>query len=183
MKISLKLANGATLEFDGDAAEFERVSDFLTDPPDSLVAEPPPGSTLSPPQTGGSTPDAGEPEARLDPAAVAAQLEAIGARNDQERVTVMTQLAMDSGREGIDFATVSELYTDLGFPKPAQFPSKTFANAKASGLVRLVTRGLWRTTHLRRTDSHRRKLRARSWTSGRPSDASGAQEGFWQARG
>jgi hypothetical protein len=154
MKISLKLANGATLEFDGDATEFERVSDFLTDPPDSLVAEPSPGSTLSPPPTGGSTPEAEEPEVRLDPATVAAQLEAVGARNDQERVTVMTQLAMDSGREGIDFATVSELYTDLGFPKPAQFPSKTFANAKGSGLVRLVTRGLWRTTHIGENFAH-----------------------------
>ena len=38
MKVSLKLANGATLEFEGDEDEFERVSAFLGDPPDSLTA-------------------------------------------------------------------------------------------------------------------------------------------------
>ncbi|TMK76961.1 MAG: hypothetical protein E6G45_11400 [Actinobacteria bacterium] len=47
MKISLKLANGATLEFEGDQEEFDRISGFLAEPPDSLTAEAPTGSAAS----------------------------------------------------------------------------------------------------------------------------------------
>ncbi|TMK76962.1 MAG: hypothetical protein E6G45_11405 [Actinobacteria bacterium] len=74
------------------------------------------------------------------------RLEKVEAANDQERVTVMAQLAVESGRPGVDYRTIIELYTELGLPKPAQFPAKTFSNAKASGLVKLVKPGLWKPT-------------------------------------
>src|SRR5688500_2999828 len=113
MKISLKLANGSTLEFEGDKAEFERVSQFLAEPPDSLAAKP----------TGGSSSPAASPEVvpaggPLDPAVVTARLEQVGADNDQERVTVMAQLALEAGKEAIDYETLTNLYTELALKKP-----------------------------------------------------------------
>lgn len=144
MKISLKLANGSTLDFEGDESEFERVSKFLEDPPGSLTADAgtPPRPTLDPPPSDGDAPEL----APLDPATVHARLEEVGVNNDQERVTVIAQLAVESGREGIDYETLDQLWTDLAFWKPAQFPSKTFANAKSSGLVKPVKPGLWKPT-------------------------------------
>ena len=58
----------------------------------------------------------------------------------------MAQLAVDTGKEGIDYPTLNLLYTELGLPKPAQFPTKTLANAKNSGLMRMVKQGVWRPT-------------------------------------
>src|SRR5439155_14941634 len=84
---------------------------------------------------------------RLEPGAVLARLEQVEARNDQERVTVIAQLAMENGREGIDYGTLGSLYTELGFRMPAQFPAKTFSNAKASGLVTMIKPGIWRPTY------------------------------------
>jgi len=147
MKISLKLANGAELDFEGDGAEFERVSRFLEAPPDSLTAAPPargPGLGNAPGDpNGGSESDA---PLRLEPATVAERLEQVGARTDQERVTVMAQLAMESGAEGLDYASVEVLYTELAFRKPSRF-AKTFSNAKTSGLVKSVKPGVWRPTY------------------------------------
>jgi hypothetical protein len=143
MKISLKLANGATLEFEGDSAEFERVSAFLAEPPDSLTAGgPPPSAPVIP------DPDRNQslPSSALEPTNVLGRLEQVGATNDQERVAVMAQLAVDAGKEGIDYPTLHLLYTELGLPKPSQFPTKTLANAKASGLMRMVKQGVWRPT-------------------------------------
>jgi hypothetical protein len=146
MKISLKLANGATLEFEGDAADFERVQEFLAEPPDSLTADPPAGSHLTPPDAGGER--GGAPNgAPLEPAVVAARLEEVGANNDQERVTVIAQLAIDAGRDGVDYDTLNHLYSELAFKKPAQFPTKTLSNAKSSGLVAMVKPGVWRPTY------------------------------------
>lgn len=142
MKISLRLPNGATLEFEGDKSEFERLSKFLESPPDSLAAEVVPvGST-----GGGAASGAISGQASLEPAAVLQRLDQVGVNNDQERVTVMAQLAMDTGKEGIDYATLNHLYTELALRKPAQFPTKALANAKSSGLVRMVKPGIWRTT-------------------------------------
>src|SRR5438132_8109434 len=103
MKISLKLANGAILDFEGDAAEFERLTGFLASPPDSLTAAAPAGA----PEAGGGPGEDGA--GSLDPSYVEERLEKIGARTDQERVTVMAQLAMESGREGIDYETLEHL--------------------------------------------------------------------------
>jgi hypothetical protein len=147
MKISLKLANGALLEFEGDSSEFERISNFLEQPPDSLTATPPVGAgvkRLAPKEPAPEeSEDGGSP---VEPAAVMERLDQVGADNDQERVTVMAQLAAEAGGEGIDYGTINHLYTELGFRKPAQFPAKTFSNAKASGLVRMVKPGIWKPT-------------------------------------
>jgi hypothetical protein len=153
MKISLKLANGALLEFEGDAAEFERVSAFLEQPPDSLTATPPPEATVIRPAHTRPTPNATAPDdledsgPYVEPAAAMERLEQVGADNDQERVTVMAQLATEAGHEGVNYETINHLYTELGFRKPAQFPAKTFSNAKASGLVRSVKPGIWKPTY------------------------------------
>ncbi len=144
MKIALKLANGATLDFEGDAEEFERLSAFLEEPPDSLTAGVPAGLLSA--ATGGS--GDGSTPAPLDPETVAGRLEQVGARTDQERVTVMAQLAMESGKEGIDYGALEHLFAELALRKPARFPTATLANAKASGLVRMVKPGIWRTTHV-----------------------------------
>jgi hypothetical protein len=145
MKISLKLANGATLDFEGDPADFDRISAFLADPPESLSAEPPEATTAAIPSRDLPA-QAKLPTGSLDPAAVLERLERVGANNDQERMTVMAQRAVETGKEGVDYPTLRELYTELGFPKPAQFPTKTLANAKNSGLVKLVKQGIWRPT-------------------------------------
>jgi hypothetical protein len=55
---------------------------------------------------------------------------------------------MESGKEGIDFGTLEHLFSELALRKPARFPTATLANAKASGLVRVVKPGIWRTTHV-----------------------------------
>jgi hypothetical protein len=147
MKISLKLANGAQLEFEGDPEDFERVSEFLTEPPDSLTAGgDPPGVQTRDSKVGHADDGGKEPSPSLDPATVAAEFERLGVANDQERVTVLAHLARENGKEGIDFETVNHIFTELGLRKPAQFPSKTFANAKNSGLVQPVKPGIWRPT-------------------------------------
>jgi hypothetical protein len=144
MKISLKLANGATLEFEGDQSEFERISEFLSEPPESLTAEGATSSGSDAPLLQGrdDSPKAGV----VEPATVEIRLEQVGAANDQERMTVMAQVAVESGREGIDYDTLSLLYTELALRKPAQFPTKTLSNAKASGLMQPVKAGIWRPT-------------------------------------
>lgn len=148
MKISLKLANGATLEFEGDSTEFERISEFLAEPPESLTAEAVPAVT---PKTVGNTPFGGMDESgsgdKLNPAFVAARLEQVGAANDQERVTVMAQLAVENGKEGIDYPTLENLFSELALRKPAQFPAKTLSNAGSSGLMKKVKQGVWRPTY------------------------------------
>jgi len=152
MKISLKLANGATLEFEGNATEFERISEFLAEPPDSLTDSPPAGSIPLPqtirdtPFGGGGGGTTGEAD-KLMPAVVADRLERVGAMNDQERVTVMAQLAVEGGQEGVDYATLDNLFSELALRKPAQFPTKTLSNAKSSGLVKKVKQGIWRPTY------------------------------------
>ena len=98
--------------------------------------------------------DAGDGEERrrsgspLNPANVAAQLDAVGARSDQERITVMAQLAVDGGSDGIDYETLNNLYGELGLKKPAQFPTKTLSNAKYAGLMKMVSQGIWRPTYI-----------------------------------
>jgi hypothetical protein len=146
MKISLKLANGATLEFDGDEAEFQRVAEFLAEPPESLTAASQELPDAPPPDSDPGNAGSNE-RGSLTPAAVADRLNRIGVANDQERVTVIAQMAVEAGGEGIDYDTLTTLYTELGFPTPAQFPAKTFSNAKASGLVVPVKPGLWRPTY------------------------------------
>jgi hypothetical protein len=150
MKISLKLANGALLDFDGDAEEFARLQAFLAEPPEALAA----ASRESAPSgehrslvhaLEATSEDEQTPGETLDARTVSEALDMTGASNDVERVTVMTFMAGQLGSEGIDYATVDRLYTELGLRKPNRF-AKTFFNAKTSGLVRSSGHGRWMVT-------------------------------------
>lgn len=171
MKITVKLPGGGTLEFEGDESEFTRVTAFLENPPESLTAEPPAGTGLIPDV---DDPDVPERPAALTPAAVVERFDQIEPQNDQERVTIIAQLAMESGEEGVTYETLEGLYRELGLPMPAQFPTKTLSNAKGSGLVLPVRRGLWRPTHrganfargFGRQERHARRPRAGSRPTG-----------------
>ena len=178
MKISLKLANGATLEFEGDEKEFERVTAFLAEPPESLTA---PGTEGADGGAGAASSRAAEERredpALLEPAAVAQRLEQVGAGNDQEIMTVMAQMAIDAGRDGIDYPTLEHLYRELALRRPAQFPSKTLSNARRSGLLTMVTPGLWRTTYRGANFAHGHgRVNARP-TGRRPQGSNGERGG------
>lgn len=147
MKIAVELPNGARIEFEGENEEFRLFTAFLTKPPElieglgSMAAASNVPSLLG----GNAKPDAlpaGDP---LDPKHVAERLRSVGASTDIERVTVMAQLAVDAGRDGIDYATVERLYSDLGLRKPPRF-TKTFSNAKTKNYVKSVSQGVWRPT-------------------------------------
>jgi hypothetical protein len=152
MKISLRLPGGGTLEFEGDAEEFQRVSDFLGDPPSALTEPGLPAAT-SAGRGGAFAADLVSSDADvelegvlpLDSRNAALRIESVGATTDMERVTVLAQLAVEAGEDGLDYPTVDRLYTELGYRKPARFP-KTFSNAKNAGLVRSVKYGVWRPT-------------------------------------
>src|SRR5688572_30708342 len=100
MKIKIELPNGATLEFEGDQAEFDRVKQFLAEPPDALSAPP----TRSPTKDLEGDSGDGEGEngevATLDPGFVLERLNMVGASTDIERVTVIAQLAVEAGMAG-----------------------------------------------------------------------------------
>jgi hypothetical protein len=147
MKITLELANGDKIAFEGDEADFERFNKWLAKPPalvEKLGATPAPASRALP-GNGGTANKELEAGDALDPRIVAERIKAVGAATDIEKVTVMAQAAVDAGREGLDYATVERLYSDLGFKKPPRF-TKTFSNAKTRNLVKSVSQGVWRPT-------------------------------------
>ena len=140
MRLTIRHPAGLEISFEGDEAEFERFTRFLADPP-SLVgilsAEAPVGEThqtLPPPPAGA-----------IRPQGVAERMRAVGASSDVERVTVMAQLAVEAGRDGIDYPEVNRLFEALGERKPANL-RQTFANAKRSGFVRSAGQGRWAPT-------------------------------------
>jgi hypothetical protein len=163
MKIKLKLPNGAELDFDGDSGEFDRVLSFLATPPEVLTA---PAAELSEDIEGNRGDDGGSDDSgggggggadpgdsaragggALEPAHVNERLMMVGAKSDIERVTVISQLAVEAGMAGADYPTVEQLYTELGFRKPSRF-TKAVANAKSRNLVRTVGQGIWKPTYL-----------------------------------
>jgi hypothetical protein len=153
MKINLKLPGGGILEFEGDADEFALVTEFLGEPPPSLTEPASPAGSSADDSTDlarGLDDAAGgtgmlEGASPLDGRNVLTRLESVGARTDMERVTVLAQLAVEAGEDGIDYPTIDRLFTELGLRKPPRFP-KTFSNAKNAGLVRSVAHGRWRPT-------------------------------------
>lgn len=153
MKVSLKLPNGATLEFDGDSEEFARLQSFLAEPPEAFAAAgDSPANTEETPGEGengdpGAGGNGGPNRNALDPGAVEERLNQVGARTDIERVTVMAQLALEAGLSGIDYTTVDRLYTELGLPKPSRY-TKAFSNAKVRNMVRNVSQGIWAPTYI-----------------------------------
>lgn len=60
---------------------------------------------------------------------------------------MMAQLAVENGKEGIDYPTLENLFSELALRKPAQFPAKTLSNAGSSGLMKKVKQGVWRPTY------------------------------------
>jgi hypothetical protein len=177
MKFTIKLASGSTLDFEGNAEEFDQVKAFLSDPPTGFVAS----SVEATDPLEEDDRDGGDDELdALDPRNVQLRIDEVGARTDMEKVTVMAQLAVEAGEEGLDYPTVERLYVDLGFRKPARFP-KTFSNAKNAGLVRSVKYGVWRPT-VRGENFARGLGRARDSTrrttgrNGLPSDNGGESD-------
>jgi hypothetical protein len=147
VKISLKLPNGAELEFEGDEAEFERLQGFLAQPPESLNT---PTSRTTVSGTEDSAGDQAVVESRtsvVTPEVAAERIEMVGARTDIERLTVIAQLAVEAGMPGADYPTAERLYTELGYRKPARF-TKAVSNAKTRNLVRPVGQGIWRPTYI-----------------------------------
>jgi hypothetical protein len=149
MKINLKLPNGAELEFEGDAAEFERLQGFLAEPPDALNT--PTSRTAVSGSEEGPVDDSGGgasgASTAVTPEVVAERIEKVGAKTDIERLTVIAQLAVEAGMPGADYPLAERLYTDLGFRKPARF-TKAVSNAKARNLVRMVSQGVWKPTYI-----------------------------------
>lgn len=152
MKLTIKLPGGLEVEFEGDDDSFDRFTSFLGDLPgfvDSL------GPVAPRPQVGPAPvavvedasspiPEPGDGDT-LDARSISERLEAVGAKTDIERVTVMAQAAIEAGREAIDFQTVDLLYTELGLRKPAQWKA-TFSNARTRGYVKNIGHGRWRPT-------------------------------------
>jgi hypothetical protein len=142
MKLGLELPSGLRITFEGDDASFDRFTAFLGDVPGLIesfgVHELPGGEG----ENAAQLPPGGD---ALSPRLVDERIRAVGATTDIERVTVLAQLAVEGGRDGIDYDTAARIYTDLGLPKPPRW-SRTFANAKTRNLVRSAARGLWRPT-------------------------------------
>jgi hypothetical protein len=159
MKISLRHPSGLEIEFEGDEKAFGRFAEFLSQDVGEFVrglspanidnSEVPP---LALPEASTETAyDSGTAETNggggnpLNPRVVAAHIERVEAKTDIDRVTVIAQAAVDAGLPGIDYATIEQLYTDMGLEKPMRF-AKAFSNAKARGLVRSVKHGTWAPT-------------------------------------
>ena len=86
-----------------------------------------------------------EPVVSLAPARVEAQFEAVGARTDVERVTVMAWLAREARALGLDVEAATHVYRELGLPTPGNWRS-TFSNAATRGYIVNEGRGIWRPT-------------------------------------
>ncbi len=149
MKIELETPSGLKITFEGDENSFKLFTGFLTELPglaDTLGA-----STAAQALPGPDRPDADEElegahADPLDPRHVASRLDAVEAKSDIDRITVMAQLAVDADRDGLDYELAARLFEDLGYPKPPRW-AKTFSNAKARGYLRSAgERGVWRPT-------------------------------------
>ena len=155
MKLSLTLPGGLQVDFEGDQDEFKLVTDAFPALPD-LMANAPSQVGRSPDTVrttnGAASPDA-EPESSpvaqtrtgIDVHALDERLLEVGATTDIERVTVMTQVVVESGLPAIDYPTAAKLFEDLGLRKPAKMRA-AFQNAKTRGLLRSVGQGAWRPT-------------------------------------
>lgn len=156
MKLTIRLASGASIEFEGDAEDFGRFTgllDQLPDLADKLTSGVADTTQLSPPPPlppagsngGGDGEPEGEANASLDARAIRDRLTRVGATNHVERVTVMAQAAVEAGQGGVTFEQADELYTSLAIPKPGSWKS-AFGNARTKGFVQNVGRGKWKPT-------------------------------------
>jgi hypothetical protein len=138
MKITIRHPAGLEISFEGNEEEFNRFTTFLGDPPSFVGALP--AADRSAGGDGGPVRDGS-----IDPQMIVSRFAEVGAASDVERVTVMAQIAVEAGRDGIDYPEVDRLYEQLGERKPANM-RQTFSNAKRAGFVRSVGQGRWRPT-------------------------------------
>lgn len=155
MKISITLPAGLQVDFEGDSDEFGLFKEAFPGLPE-MVANAPAQVAHTPDTlrttTGASSTDANgesqpQPVARtgIDVHALDERLREVGATTDIERVTVMTQVVVESGLPAIDYPTAAKLFEDLGLRKPAKMRA-AFQNAKTRGFLRSVGQGSWRPT-------------------------------------
>jgi hypothetical protein len=147
MKIELETPSGLRITFEGDEDDFELFTGFLTELPGlaetlgSRPAELPPAEKKPP--TPDEPPNGGD---SFGAHQVATRFEAVEAKTDIDRVTVIAQLAVESGADGVDYDTADRIFEELGYPKPNRW-AKTFHNAKVRGFLRSAgERGTWRPT-------------------------------------
>jgi hypothetical protein len=148
MKLTIRHPAGVEVSFEGDLNEFNEVKLFLAEPPamvEALRSMPPASRTSIELPPGDPDPEDIPGAGALDARSVAGRLSEVGATTDIERVTVMTQLAVDAGFEGVDYATIERLYRELGLRLPTKLRA-TFSNSKQRGLVRSIGQGRWKTT-------------------------------------
>jgi hypothetical protein len=149
MKVAVKHPIGLEIEFEGDAEAFEAFTRFYDERLNALLEASPPVSppAVVPPKPSPPTPSENAPDDRipLDPRAIAARLEEVGAKTDIERVTVMAQAAVDSGLEGLDYDAADNLFLELNLRRPPKW-RPTFSNARTRGYLKNVERGLWAPT-------------------------------------
>lgn len=145
MKITIELPGPVGLTFEGDVDEFERFSGFVSELPE-LIGEIGPANAGELLEGGGGDGDDGEDGTTpLDPATLQARFSKVGASTDIERVTVIAQAAVESGREGADFALADKIYVALALAKPARW-KVTFGNARTRGYLQNVGRGVYKPT-------------------------------------
>jgi hypothetical protein len=155
IKIALRHPSGLEIEFEGDDQSFDRFTKFLTGDIQGFIGGLEPLNlerddernddethTLDEPGDNGP---ALASNGEIDPRALNERIQALGAKTDIERVTVMAQAAIDAGLDGLDSRTADKLYDELGIPKPSRW-AKAFSNAKAKGLMRSAKYGVWRPT-------------------------------------
>jgi hypothetical protein len=142
MKITIRHPAGLEIAFEGEPPEFDRFTSFLTELPAFVGTLGPIAAEQHHLNPGDGVP---VPAGVIDARAVGEQIAAVGAATDIEKVTVMAHFAQESGTDGIDYAAVNRLYTELGMRKPTKLRA-TFSNAKQKGYVRSVGNGAWATT-------------------------------------
>jgi hypothetical protein len=81
----------------------------------------------------------------LDARAIAERFEAVGARTDIERLTVVAQAAIEAGHDGLDYGTLDRVFLEMGLKRPPKW-RPTFSNARTRGYVQNIGRGLWKPT-------------------------------------
>ena len=147
MKLNITLPSGITIDFEGDAADFERFTALLDQLPERVENL---GPSAQPPEKTPGEGGAGEnnppqQSESMSASDVEARIDRVNASDHIKRLTVMAQAAVDAGMDGIDFGTAERLYSEIGIPKPGSFKS-AFGNARTKGFLRSVSRGHWRPT-------------------------------------
>ena len=141
MKLEITLPSGLRLAFEGERADLDHTAELLKlgEVVGTGLDAAPANPGLPPGNGGGNEGNA------LSPSLLSKRIGKVNANNHIQRVTVMAQAAVESGKEGLDFPTAERLYKEMGVPKPGSWKA-TFSNARGAGLVQNVGRGLWKPT-------------------------------------